>query len=426
MQPEDVKAEESPGYRYLVVALLSLVYTMSFLDRQILSILAEPIKIEMQLSDTQLGLLSGAMFAIFYGLFGIPIAWLADRTNRVRIVTAACLLWSLFSSACGLAANFVQLALARVGVAVAEGGGSPASYSIIADYFPPKQRGTALALYSLGSPVGTAIGAAAGGWLASVYGWRAAFFVTGVPGIIVAIALLLLVREPARGRYDAAATGTEQPGFGSTVAMFRRSPVLIWTTIGAALSTFVGYGMLSWSATFLIREKGMTMTEIAAYYSIASGLSVGVGTLVSGRLADHFGARDPRAYGWVPAIAFASAIPFFIGMLFAQSWPLALTLMIVPCAMYTMWLAPALATIQNSVLPSQRGTSSAIMLFLSGVFGLSGGPLIVGWISDKAAAAGAESSLTIGMAALVPVFLLAAFAHLMSARALGRAAAASE
>jgi MFS family permease len=419
MQPEAVTEAEGSRYRYFVVAMLGLVYTMSFLDRQILSILAEPIKIEMQLSDTQIGLLSGAMFAIFYGLFGIPVAWLADRSNRVRIVAIACLLWSGFACACGFATNFAQLALARVGVAVAEGGGSPASYSIISDYFPPKERATALALYSLGSPVGTAIGAAAGGWLASLYGWRVAFIFAAAPGILVALILHLVVREPRRGRYDPPLPEAP-PRLMDTIALFRRSPVLIWTTIGAALSTFVGYGMLSWSATFLIREKGMEMTEIAAYYSIASGLSVGAGMLISGRLADHFGQRDARAYGWVPAIAFAAAVPFFIGMVLAPSWPIALALMVIPCAMYTMWLAPALTIIQNSVLPSQRGTASAIMLFLSGIFGLSGGPVMVGWISDRAAEANYAPALTIGMACLAPFFILAAGAHLMSGRALGQ------
>lgn len=202
----EVEAAGSQGRRYLAVAMLGGVYTLSFLDRQLLSILAEPVKAELGLSDTQLGLLTGFMFALFYTLFGVPVAWLADRGNRVRIVAAACALWSLFSAGCGLAQNFVQLALARTGAGIGEAGGSPPSYAIIADYFPPEERGRALALYSLGIPLGTTAGAALGGWIASTYGWRSAFISIGLVGIVFALVVLLTVAEPRRGRFEGAAT----------------------------------------------------------------------------------------------------------------------------------------------------------------------------------------------------------------------------
>lgn len=195
---------------YFVVAMLGGVYSLNFLDRQLLSILAEPVKADLALSDTQLGLLSGLAFALFYSIFGIPVAWLADRSNRKRIVAGACALWSLFTIGCGMAQSFTQIALARVGVGIGEAGGSPPSYSIIADYFPPEKRGGAMALYSLGVPLGTTAGAALGGWIASQYGWRSAFISIGLFGIFFAALVAVTVREPRRGTFDAA-PGEHEP-----------------------------------------------------------------------------------------------------------------------------------------------------------------------------------------------------------------------
>lgn len=402
--------------RYFVIVMLAGVYTLSFLDRQLLSILAEPVKAELGLSDTQLGLLTGFMFALFYTLFGVPVAWLADRSSRVRIVAAACALWSLFSAACGLAQNFAQLAVARMGVGIGEAGGSPPSYSVIADYFPPEKRGGALALYSLGIPVGTTAGAAIGGWIATTYGWRAAFIAIGLFGIVFALLVLLTVREPQRGRLDGAATA--QIGLGESLRLFLGNPVLRRAAVAGGLSAFVGYSMLSWTPALLMRMKGMTLGELSLYYSFASGAAVATGTLLSGYLVDRFGARDRRMYAFVPAAGFLVALPFFVAGVGAATWQLALLLIVVPLALYSMYLAPVLAIVQNAVPAAQRSTASAILLLIINLIGLGGGPLYVGLVSDTA---GAASGLQTAMFALAPLFLLAMLAHLGLARALAPA-----
>ncbi|WBX85208.1 spinster family MFS transporter [Sphingosinicella microcystinivorans] len=404
-----IEAHESLRYRYFVVAMLSLVYMLNFLDRQLLSILAEPIRGELMLTDTQLGLLTGFMFALFYTAFGVPVAWMADRVNRVRVVAAACALWSLFSAACGLAQNFTQLALARIGVGVGEAGGSPPSYSIIADYFPPERRGFALALYSLGVPLGTTAGAALGGWIAAVHGWRTAFIAIGLPGVLVALLLVLLVREPRRGRFETPTT--DRPPFWQAIRTFFASRTLSLAAISASISGFVGYAMLAWTPAFLMRTKSMTLTEVAMYYSIVSGIASAVGILLSGYLVDRFGRRSPHIYGLVPAAALFVSLPFYIAGVNAETWQVGLAFFSVPFAMYITYLAPSLAVIQNTVPPNRRSTSSALLLFVINIVGLGGGPLFVGLVSDGLAPVYGDKSLGLAMLALSPLFLLAAGMH---------------
>lgn len=403
---------------WFVVAMLGGVYSLNFLDRQLLSILAEPIKRDLLLTDTQLGLLSGFMFALFYTLFGILVAWLADRSNRVRIVSIACGLWSLFTAGCGFAQNFLQLSLARSGVGVGEAGGSPPSYSIIADYFPPERRGSALAVYSLGVPVGTTAGAALGGWIAAEHGWRMAFIVIGLLGVLVAAVVLVTVKEPRRGQQDAAPASPAR--LTDTIGDFARDPVLCWTALAGGLSAFVGYAMLSWTPALLMRTKAMSLGDIALFYSIVSGVAAAVGTLASGWLVDRFGAARPSLYAIIPAAAFLLAAPFYWLGVQVQSWALSLALLAIPFALYSMYLAPVLAILQNNVPASQRSTASALFLFILNLIGLGCGPLFIGWISDVATGLGHAQGLRLAMFALLPFFPLAALAHLGTAKALSK------
>jgi MFS family permease len=350
-------AAASPGYRYLVVTILMVVYTFNFLDRQIVSILAEPIRQDLGLSDTQLGMLTGLAFAIFYTGFGIPVAWLADRANRVRIIATACALWSLFTAACGMAGNFTQLLLFRMGVGVGEAGGSPPSYSLISDYFPPQERGKALALYSLGVPFGSMFGSALGGWIAANYGWRAAFYAVGLPGLLLALLLVIVAREPKRGALDALVDGeTEHAAipFAAALGRFFANRTLVITAFSSGLSAFIGYAILTWAPPFLIRVKGMSLEEIALYYSLVLGITGAIGTFGAGWLVDRLGRMNRRWYAYVPAIAFAVSIPFFIGFLLAPTWQLALLCFAGPALLNNMYLAPALAVVQNAVAPSMR------------------------------------------------------------------------
>ncbi|HEY9218934.1 MAG TPA: MFS transporter [Phenylobacterium sp.] len=422
-------AATAPGttaknYRYLVGFILMVVYTFNFLDRQIVAILAEPIRKELGLSDTQLGMLTGLYFALVYTTFGIPVAWLADRTNRVRIVAAACFLWSLFTIGCGMAQNFLTLALSRMGVGIGEAGGSPPSYSLISDYFPPLERGRGLAIYSLGVPLGSMFGAGLGGWIEAHYGWRQAFIAVGAPGVLLALLTLLVVREPKRGGLDPYLDGQTahepSPPLLAAVGRFFANRTLVLVALSSGLSAFVGYAVLNWAPSFMRREKGMDAEEIALYYSLVLGIAGVIGTFGAGWLVDRLSRLNARWYAFVPAIAFAVSIPFFIGMLMAPSWPLALVFFAFPALLNNMYLAPALVVVQNAVAPGLRTVTSAILLFILNLIGLGLGPLYVGRISDHFARTPGEGNLLYGLAALVPIIVLTILAHYAASHSIKR------
>jgi MFS family permease len=408
------------AYSYGVVILLMVVYTFNFLDRQLLSILSEPIREELNLSYTQMGMLTGLSFALFYTTFGIPLAWLADRTHRVRLIAVALTTWSLFSMACGMATNFVTLALARIGVGIGEAGGSPPSYSLISDYFPPDKRGGALAIYALGVPFGTALGSAAGAQIAALYGWRTAFLAVGIPGVLLAIALVLIVREPKRGRMDVMAEGkTEHEAsvpLAASIAAFFRNPTLVMTAVAAGLTAFVGYAILNTVPAYLISNRNMTLSEIAIWWSALNALGGGIGTFASGWIVDRLAKFNRAAYALVPAAAFVVSLPFYIGFLMAPTWQLGMIFLIIPIIMGTVYLAPAITVVQNAVQPGQRGTSGAILLFLLNLIGLGGGPLYVGLVADHFKPEHGVQALQYGLMALVPFYIITVFAHMMSAR----------
>ncbi|HEY2358130.1 MAG TPA: MFS transporter [Phenylobacterium sp.] len=412
------------SYRYLVVGLLAVVYTFNFMDRQILSTLAEPIRKDLGLSDTALGALGGLTFALFYTTFGIPVAWLSDRFKRVWIMATACGIWSIFTASCGLATNFTQLALSRMMVGIGEAGGSPPSYSLISDYFPAKERGKGLALYSLGVPLGTMLGVALGAGVAAAYGWRVAFFVVGLPGVLLALIMLLVVREPKRGGLDEVALGADAhapapPAF-RVIADFFANRTLLCTAIACGLSAFVGYGMLNFNAPLLMRVKGMTLKEVSLYYSLVVGVTGVIGTFTSGWLADKLSQIDRRWYSWIPAIAFTLTIPALAGLIWAPTWQIALLFVAIPALLNNMYLAPALAVVQNAVPPGQRTMAGAILLFVLNLVGLGGGPIFLGHVSDLAKPHYGNSSLLVAYASLAPVIVIAIIAHLVTANSIAR------
>lgn len=410
-------------YRYIVAILLALVYTFNFMDRQIIGTLTESIRKDLGFSDTQMGLLGGLTFAVFYTTFGLPVAWLCDRFKRVWIMAAACTTWSLFTASCGLATTFPQLAFARMMVGVGEAGGSPPSYSLISDYFPPKDRGTGLALYSLGVPAGTMLGVALGAGVAANYGWRMAFFVVGLPGVILALLMLLIIREPKRGSLDPMIDGEAHalaPPALVVIRAFLSNRTLLLTAISAGLSAFVGYAMLNWNAPMLMRVKGMTLKEVSAYYALVVGLTGLVGTFTSGWLADKLSTMDRRWYSRIPAIAFTLSLPALAGLIWAPTWPVALMFMAIPALLNNMYLAPALAVVQNAVPPGQRTMAGAILLFVLNLIGLGGGPLYLGRVSDLAKPHYGAHSLMVGYAALAPVIVIVIIMHLVTANSIAR------
>lgn len=406
---------------WLAVFLLGLVHTVSYMDRQVLVVLAQPIKDEMSLTDTHIGLLTGVSFAFFYTVLAVPIAYLADRMNRVRIIAAACALWSLFTVACAFTGNFLQLALMRIGVGVGEAGSTAPSMSVIADYFPPAQRGKATGVFLLGAPLGIMLGTSLGAMTAVLYGWRSAFILLGLPGILIAAMILFFLHEPRRGASD---TGAASPdanlSFVEAWRIFYSRRDLRWLTIGCALCAFVSVGISNWTPTYLIRSKAMTLQEISVYFSVAATLSIAVGLGASGTLADFFGRRDQRAYAWLPALAMALGLPFFIAAMFASGWALSLLLLFVPMCMANVMIPPAVTFIQNNVLPSQRVMSVAIFLLVVNLCGLGAGSLFVGVASDIALSQGAENPLSIAMSMLSVFFVPAIGALFAASKAIGR------
>jgi MFS family permease len=418
------EAKTGSAYSYFVAGFLAVVYTLNFLDRQIVAILGKYISQDLHLTKTEFGLLGGTTFAVLYTTCGIPVAYMADRGRRVWIITGACAIWSLFTALCGTATNFVQIALFRMGVGVGEAGGSPPSYSLISDYFPPSQRGVGLAIYSLGVPVGSMLGAFAGGKIALAYGWRTAFYAVGAPGVVLAVLVLALVREPKRGGMDAVLDGgAEHPppaAIGQSVAAYFTNRTLVLTAVSSALSAFVGYAGLLWNPQFLEHVKHMSDARVTTYYSVVLGVTGVIGTFGAGWLVDRLSHRDRRWFAWVPAIAFAASAPCFIGLLWAPGWQLAMLFLAGSILLNSMYLAPALAVVQNAAQPGQRTMSGAILLFVVNLIGLGVGPVYVGRIAESMDAAHGEMSLAYGYAALVPVMLLTVVAHLATAVSIAR------
>lgn len=411
---------------WLVLGILCFVYVLNFLDRQLLSILAKPIQDDLGVTDGQLGLISGLYFALFYCIISIPVAWLADRTNRVKVLSIACGLWSLATVACGMASTYPQLVLARMTVGVGEAGGVPPSYAIITDYFPPSLRGRALALFNLGPPIGQCLGVAFGAAIAAAYDWRLAFVVLGVVGVIAAAVVFVVVREPERGGLDVkpveprTAADEAALGFWPTCKMFCTNPTLMLAALGSGANQFITYATLNFATLFLMREKGMTLEQVAVFYAIVIGVTICTGMYVSGRMLDAMKKKSKAAYGLLPGVALLLAIPCFVGFVWAPTWPLALAFMSVPLVLNYFYLTPSVALIQEEVKPRQRVLSGAILLLIMNLIGLGFGPTYLGLASDFFARTHPENSLQMAFYTLTPIYLLASGLFLILARRLGR------
>ncbi len=407
---------------WIALGSLWFIYVLNFLDRQLLSILAKPIQDSLNISDSQLGLLGGLYFAMFYCFIAIPVGWLADRTNRVRVLAIACGIWSAATIACGLSRNYTQLAVARMTVGFGEAGGVPPSYAIIADYFPLHRRGMALGLYNLGPPIGAALGIAFGASIAAAFSWRDAFLVVGAVGIVAAIAVVFVVREPRRGGLDGLAVGTVQSnaGFGETLKMFFTSPVLLLASFGSGATQFITYGLGNFATLFLMREKGMALADVAVWYALVVGVGMSAGIFCSGWAIDRFTRQSKRAYGLVPAISLILAIPFYCAFVWAPSWPLALVFLTAPTFLNYFYLSSSVALVQAEVRPNQRVMSGALLLLVMNFIGLGLGPTYVGAASDVFRASHPDHSLQMALYTLVPFYVLAIGLFFWLARVLGR------
>ena len=375
-------AYERPAYRWGVLALLTMVYSFNFIDRQLLVILQESIKLEMGLSDKQLGLLSGFSFAIFYVSFGIPIARLADQGTRRSIVAVALAVWSGMTAVSGLAQNYIQLLLARIGVAVGEAGGSPPAHAIISDIFEGERRATALAIYSMGINIGVLLGFLLGGWINEFYGWRTAFIVVGLPGVALAVILRLVVAEPVRGLAEGKqASEATPPPFKDTLALLWSRPSFRHLSIACGLHAFITYGAGNFLPSLFLRLHEISTGELGTWLALAS-VSGGAGTFLGGYLSDKLAVRDQRWYQWVPAATTIVTIPFTLFIYTTDRTYLALALNFVPAIFFAAYLAPNIAVTHSLVGLRMRALSSAILFFVLNLVGLGGGPLFIGWVSD--------------------------------------------
>ncbi|PKQ00604.1 MAG: MFS transporter [Alphaproteobacteria bacterium HGW-Alphaproteobacteria-13] len=406
--------------RNVALAMLFLVGTINFVDRQLLSVLVEPIRAEMQFSDTQFGILTGLAFALFYAAMGVPVAMIADRWNRVKLIGIACVVWSGFTAACGLVSSFWQLAAMRFGVGAGESGGTAPSLSVIADYYPPDRRPLAIGIFTCNGPFGVFVGAAFGAWAAATIGWRGAFVVIGIVGVIVAPLLIWIVREPPRGQMDVGRPVDAALPFGQSLAMFVRRRSLRMVMIGSGLAAFVSYGMLNWIPAFLMRTQDMPLSAMAIWFAPAAGITFGLGIWGGGWLVSRAAHRSPRAYGAIPALASLVLVPSLAAALLVDSWQVSLALMLVPMVACTIYIAPALALVQNLTPPRSRATAAAVLMLMFNIVGLGLGPLFVGVGSDALKPAYGDDSLRWALMTLIPFAVAAGFAQFAMTRHLER------
>ncbi len=377
----------SPSYVRYALWMLLLIYTLNFIDRQIIAILGGQIKADLNITDLQFGMLVGIAFAFFYTLLGIPIARYAERANRVRIIGIAVIVWSGFTAVCGLAQNFVQLLLARIGVGVGEAGCTPPAHSLISDYVPQEKRASAIAFYSLGVPIGSALGLILGGWIATQVDWRMAFMAVGLPGVIVGFIAMATLKEPRKAL--AAATTAAQPAapsFGEALKFLASKPSYWWAVGAATTISFLGYGHATFLPQFLGRAHGMDLQSIGLALGIMTLVSGIAGTMLGGIAADRAAKSDARAYMVIPGIAVLAGAPFFVYGMFADNWLMSVLGLAIPTLLNSVWYGPVYASVQGVSLPRIRATSVAIMLFLVNMIGLGAGPTLIGALSDFFAA----------------------------------------
>ena len=393
---------KEPQVRNYTLGILTLVYTFNFIDRQLLSILQEAIKTELLLTDAQLGLLTGFAFAMFYVTAGVPIARLADRSNRRNIVAASVGLWSFMTAISGFVQNYAQLLLARIGVGIGEACGSPPSHSIVSDIFPKEQRASALSFYSTGVNLGIMFGFLFGGWLNEFFGWRVAFLVIGVPGIILAGIVFATVPEPIRGLLENKKASDAQVPFSEVVAGLWQRKTFRHMAFACGLNAFAGYGTVNWAASFFIRSHGMTTGELGTWLALSTGLVGAIGIFAGGFLGDKLGARDTRWYLWVPGLSTLLVVPGMLVVFLTSNTYLALVCMFVPGFLQNIYLGNSIATTHNLVGLRWRSTSSAILFLTLNIIGLGLGPFAVGLLSDMFDPSLGIESLRYAMLAVLP------------------------
>ncbi len=407
------RTRPSPAPR-VVLALLLLAYILNFLDRQILGILAGPIIEDLKLTDTEFGAIAGIAFAILYSVLGVPLAMLADRTSRSRVVAGALAFWSLFTALCGTAANFGQLFLFRLGVGIGEAGGVAPSYALIADYFPPERRARALAIFSLGVPLGLAGGTLIGAYLAAWVNWRAAFVTMGVAGIALAPVMLYFVRDVPRP----VGASVEPVKLLRTFPLIAAKPTFWLMAAAASCSSLAGYGLAVWTPSVLERSFGFDIITRGQFLASIFLIGGTAGVLAGGALADRLGASDRGWYARLPAIAWLVTAPLFVAGLLATDSTLAWLLLLIPNALNILWLGPVTTAIQHLVARPLRATASASFLLINNFIGLGVGPMLIGALSEAFKARLGTEALRYAAVSVVGFYVVAGILMLFAVRRL--------
>lgn len=415
--------ESQFGGRAYVLAILTLVYTFNHIDRQILLILIEPIKADLQISDSAIGLLTGFAFAVFYATFGIPIAMWADRGNRRNILSLALAIWSGMTALSGLASNFWHLLVARMGVGVGEAGGTPPATSMISDLYAPKERAFALGIYTSGIGLGILAGFVIGGFVYQAFGWRVAFFVAGIPGILLAFLVRFSLKEPKRGAVEQRTSESEAATFGETLSFISKQTSFLWLLAGCSLICISANAFLAWTPSHLQRTFEVGPADIAIPLGLLIGGAGSAGAIVLGRLCDRLSENNLAWRPLIIAICAAAALPFAWMFLQADTIWKAYAWNLIPSFIGLIYASIAYTASQELVGLRMRAFAAAFMLFCLTLIGIGGGPTIVGWLSDTFAASGAEMPLKSALEIMLILNLLSVAALFMSSRTYVRDAA---
>jgi len=404
----------STGYAWYALSVFVLANAFNFLDRQILAILVQPIQADLAISDTEMGFLTGTVFSIFYTLAGIPLARLADRRSRVVLMSWSIAVWSGLTAASGLARNFAQLAAARIGVGIGEATITPCTHSMVSDYFPPERRARALSLLSVGANLGIVFGLGIASIIAEAYGWRAAFFAAGIPGLAIASLIALTVREPARGQSEGVASRPpDLPPFAEAMRFFWARRSFRWFALGASFQAFYGYAFLGWGPAFLGRVHGFGVGEAGVPFGIVTGLGGALGAFLGGFFCDRLTPRDSRWFGWVPALTSLGMIPFALVFLHLEHTSLAYY---APAVMLGNFYAPiGYALAQGLALVRLRATAAALMLLVINFIGLLG-PQLIGILNDALEPRFDAEAIRWSLSAVLMINALACLCYLLASR----------
>ena len=403
-------------YSWYVVSVLMLVYVLSFIDRKLPFILVESIKRDLELSDTQVGLLTGLVFSLIYAVASLPLARIADRGSRPRLIAIVVAVWSLMTAMGGFATSFAQLAVARAGVAIGEAGCTPASHSLLADYFPESRRGLAISIYMMGAPVGILAGLSLGGLINDLADWRVAMWAVGAPGLLIAALVVFTVREPNRNRTALLPTTSS---IKTTIALMWRDPVLRLIAFGCLFFTCTSGAFNAFGAAYIIRRFGLSTTEVGLTYGLVAGIGGAIGALLGGWASDWLRRGDPRHALWLVALALLIGAPFRVLALEMSNYSALLACLLVPMTLGMVYAGPTFTTLQNRVPAANRAMATAVLIFVLNGIGLSIGPLLAGALSDAFSVPLGKDALRIALMVLVIGDFIGTWFFFLAGRALG-------